>query len=89
MMNNENKTIHNFDFSLICEFFSNMERHDLASPEVTLKVLSFIDNLIDKSLITNVGCGRGGQTMTLSKLVKRKATSIKNSTVIHFSSQKR
>lgn len=66
-MSNENKTIHDFDFSLICEFFSSMERQGPGSPEVTLKALSFIDNLTDKSLIADIGCGTGGQTMTLAK----------------------
>ena len=36
-MSNENKTIHDFDFSLICDFFSNMERQGPGSPDVTLK----------------------------------------------------
>ena len=29
-MSNENKTIHDFEFNLICDFFSNMERQGLA-----------------------------------------------------------
>ena len=28
-MSNENKTIHEFDFNLICEYFSNVERLSL------------------------------------------------------------
>lgn len=71
-MNNENKTIHDFDFNLICEFFSTMERQGPGSPEITLKALSFIDNLTDKSLIADIGCGTGGQTMTLAKYVQGK-----------------
>jgi len=66
-MNTENKTIHEFDFKLICDFFSNMERQGPGSPEVTLKALGFIDNLTEKSLIADIGCGTGGQTMTLTK----------------------
>ncbi len=66
-MSNENKTIHEFDLSLICEFFSNMERQGPGSPEVTVKALSFIDNLTEKSLIADIGCGTGGQTMTLAQ----------------------
>ncbi len=75
-MNNENKTIHDFDFSLICEFFSNMERQGPGSPEVTLKALSFIDNLTEKSLIADIGCGTGGQTMTLAKYIEGKITAL-------------
>ena len=50
-MSNENKTIHDFELKLICDFFSNMERQGPGSPDVTLKALSFIDNLTEKSLI--------------------------------------
>ncbi|NDV58206.1 class I SAM-dependent methyltransferase [Bacteroides sp. 519] len=66
-MSNENKTIHDFDFNLICEYFSSVERQGPGSPEVTLKALSFIDNLTDKSCIADLGCGTGGQTMTLAQ----------------------
>lgn len=45
-MDHDNKTIYDFDLNLICEFFSNMERQGPGSPDVTLKALSFIDNLI-------------------------------------------
>ncbi|WP_456086371.1 class I SAM-dependent methyltransferase [Parabacteroides sp.] len=65
-MSNENKTIHDFELNLICDFFSNMERQGPGSPEVTLKALSFIDNLTDTSLIADIGCGTGGQTMVLA-----------------------
>jgi SAM-dependent methyltransferase len=67
MSNENNKSIHNFDFNLICEFFSYMERQGPGSPEVTLKALSFIDNLTYKSLIADIGCGTGGQTMVLAQ----------------------
>ena len=48
-MSNENKTIHDFELNLICDFFSNMERQGPGSPEATLKALSFVDGLTDKS----------------------------------------
>ncbi len=66
-MSNENKTIHEFDFNLICEYFLNTERQGPGSPEVTLKALGFIDNLTDQSLIADLGCGTGGQTMVLAQ----------------------
>lgn len=75
-MNNENKTISDFDFSLICEYFSSMERQGPGSAEITLKALSFIDNLTDKSLIADIGCGTGGQTMTLAKHMEGKITAL-------------
>ena len=65
-MSNENKTIHDFDFNLICEYFSTLERQGPGSPEVTIKALSFIDNLTDDSQIADIGCGTGGQTMVIA-----------------------
>ena len=67
IMSNENKSIHEFDFNLICEYFSSMERQGPGSPEVTVKALSFIDNLTKESRIADIGCGTGGQTMVLAK----------------------
>jgi len=61
------KSIHEFDFNLICEYFSSLERQGPGSPEVTLKALSFIDNLNEKSRIADIGCGTGGQTITLAQ----------------------
>ena len=75
-MNNENKTIHDFDFNLICEFFSSMERQGPGSTDATLTALRFIDNLTDKSLIADIGCGTGGQTMTLAKHIEGKITAL-------------
>ena len=49
-MDNENKSIYEFDFNLICEYYSNLERQGPGSPEVTTKALSFIDNLTGKML---------------------------------------
>ncbi|SHI82782.1 Methyltransferase domain-containing protein [Tangfeifania diversioriginum] len=66
-MSNDNKSIHEFDFDLICEYFSFIERQGPGSPEVTRKALSFIDNLNDKSRIADLGCGTGGQTMVLAQ----------------------
>ncbi|HRW63359.1 MAG TPA: class I SAM-dependent methyltransferase, partial [Bacteroidales bacterium] len=63
----ENKTIHEFDFNLICEYFSGIERQGPGSQEVTIKALSFIDNLTNQSHVADIGCGTGGQTMTLAK----------------------
>ena len=48
------------------------DRQGPGSPEVTLKALSFTDNLNDKSLIADIGCGTGGQTMILAQNVPGK-----------------
>lgn len=44
-MSNENKSIHEFDFSLICEYFSSVERQGPGSAETTIKALSFVEGL--------------------------------------------
>jgi len=75
-MNNENKSIHEFDFNLICEYFSSIERQGPGSPEVTVKALGFIDNLTNKSRIADIGCGTGGQTMVLAQHVPGYITGI-------------
>ncbi|MCC8145270.1 MAG: class I SAM-dependent methyltransferase [Bacteroidales bacterium] len=66
-MSNENKSIHEFDFNLICEYFSNIERQGPGSPEATLQALSFIDPLNPQSQIADLGCGTGGQTRILAQ----------------------
>lgn len=66
-MSNDHISIHEFDFKLICEYFSYIERQGPGSPEVTVKALSFIDNLTPGSRIADLGCGTGGQTMILAQ----------------------
>ncbi|MCP4631668.1 MAG: class I SAM-dependent methyltransferase [candidate division Zixibacteria bacterium] len=65
-MSDENKSIHEFDLKLICEYYSSVERQGPGSPEVTIKALSFIDNLTTDSKIADIGCGTGGQTMVIA-----------------------
>lgn len=66
-MSKENKSIHEFDINLICEYFSSTERQEPGSPGITIKALSFIDNLSEESNIVDIGCGTGGQTMVLAQ----------------------
>lgn len=66
-MSTENKSIHEFDFSLICEYFSSINRQGPGSDEATIKALGFIDNLTSESQIADLGCGTGGQTMVLAQ----------------------
>ncbi|MDX9708661.1 MAG: methyltransferase domain-containing protein [Trichloromonas sp.] len=65
-MSESPKPIHEFEFELICEYFSALERQGPGSPEVTLKALSFVGNLTDESRIADIGCGTGGQTRVLA-----------------------
>lgn len=76
MSNTDNKSIHEFDFNLICEYFSSTDRQGPGSPEVTLKALSFIDKLTPESRIIDLGCGTGGQTMVLAQNVPGRITGI-------------
>lgn len=66
-MSDESKSIHEFDKNLIHDYFANLERQGPGSHDVTIKALSFIDNLNDKSHIADIGCGTGGQTMVLAR----------------------
>ena len=66
-MSNEKQTIHEFDLKIIYDYFSNTERQGPGSHEITLKALSFIDGLNEKSKIADIGCGTGGQTMVLAQ----------------------
>lgn len=75
-MSKENTSIHEFDFNLICEYFSSIERQGPGSPEVTIKALSFIDNLTNESKIADIGCGTGGQTMVLGQHTKGYITGV-------------
>ncbi len=75
-MSNDNKSIHEFDFSLICEYFSSTERQGPGSPEATIKALSFIDHLTNESRIADIGCGTGGQTMVLAQHAPGQITGI-------------
>lgn len=65
-MSNDNLSIHDFDFNIICDYFSVLDRQGPGSPEMTLKALGFIDNLPDNALIADIGCGTGGQTTTIA-----------------------
>jgi SAM-dependent methyltransferase len=66
-MSDENKSIHEFDYNLICEYFSTIERQGPGCPEITLKALSFVNNLTNESHIADIGCGTGSQTMVLAQ----------------------
>jgi ubiquinone/menaquinone biosynthesis C-methylase UbiE len=52
---------------LISETHAGLERQGPGSPEMTMKALSFIDNLDKISRVADLGCGTGGQTMILAQ----------------------
>lgn len=63
----EDMIIHEFEFSLINEFFTELKRQGPGSSEETIRALSFIDNLSNKTKIADLGCGTGVQTMDLAQ----------------------
>ncbi len=75
-MSEDPKSIHEFDFELICEYFSGLERQGPGSPEVTLKALSFVDHLTADSRIADIGCGTGGQTRVMAAHAPGRITGI-------------
>lgn len=75
-MSEKDISIHEFDFKLICEYFTSLERQGPGSPEVTAKALSFIGTLKNESKIADIGCGTGGQTMVLANLTSGSITGI-------------
>lgn len=52
---------------LICETHIRLKRQGPGSPEMTINALNFLDNLNENSQILDLGCGTGGQTMTLAE----------------------
>lgn len=69
-MNKDNETsIHEFDFNLICEYFSSIDRQGPGSESMTGKALSYVGELYADSRIADLGCGTGGQTVTIAKEV--------------------
>lgn len=75
-MEKEKNSIHDFDYNLICEYFNELERQGPGSDEVTEKALGFIENLPDDARIVDIGCGTGGQTITLALNTKGKITAV-------------
>src|SRR4030042_2723662 len=75
-MTDKNKSIHDFDLNLICELHAGMERQGPGSPEMTIKALSFLDNLNKISRVADLGCGTGGQTMVLAQNITGNITGV-------------
>jgi ubiquinone/menaquinone biosynthesis C-methylase UbiE len=76
MNNDDTKSINEFDFNLICEYFSSMERQGPGSEEITKRALGFIDGINNNSKIADLGCGTGGQTVTLAQNTKAEITAL-------------
>jgi len=71
-MENEQISMHDF----LYESHIGLERQGPGSPEMTIKALSFVDNLDQISRIADLGCGTGGQTMVLAQNTKGTITGL-------------
>lgn len=70
------QSIHEFDLNMICEYFSALTRQGPGSPEITNRALDFIEGIDSDSHIADIGCGTGGQTVSLAQRVPGKITGI-------------
>lgn len=70
----KNKEITEFD--LLIESHLGLERQGPGSAEMTIKALSFIKNLDSNSMIADIGCGSGAQTMVLAENIDGHITGI-------------
>lgn len=75
-MSDDNDSTHEFDLKLICDYFSRVERQGPGSPEVTIKALSFIDDLAAVAKVADIGCGTGGQTRVLAEQTSAQITGL-------------
>ena len=72
----EDVTIHEIDFALINEFFIELERQGPGSREETIRALSFIPGLSNRTKIADLGCGTGFQTMVLAEKTEATITAL-------------
>jgi len=66
-MEQKHSVIHDFDFTLIGDFFKGLERQGPCSEEITKQALQFCGALNKDLHIADIGCGTGGQTLLLGK----------------------
>ena len=77
MDNNHNdNSINDFDYRLICEYFSSVDRQGPGSDEATLRALSFIPGLTAASHVADLGCGTGSSALLLARTLGCRVTAL-------------
>lgn len=61
---------------LLIETHAGLKRQGPGSEEMTMKALSFLNNLENISHVADLGCGTGGQTMLLAENLSGKITGV-------------
>ena len=61
---------------LLYDIHAGLERQGIGSPEMTVKALSFLDNVNEISRVVDLGCGTGGQTMIIAENIPGKITDV-------------
>lgn len=59
-------SIHDFDFSLICEYFASIDRQGPGCDEATRRALAFVPGINADSRIADIGCGTGSSAILLA-----------------------
>lgn len=62
-----NNSIHDFDFSLICNYFSSLERQGPGSDDATLRALQFADSITPRATVADLGCGTGSSALLIAR----------------------
>jgi predicted RNA methylase len=64
------------ELDILIKTHIGLERQGPGSEEMTLKALGFIENAENISQAADLGCGTGGQTMTLARRIPGQITGV-------------
>jgi SAM-dependent methyltransferase len=76
----EETSVHEIDFTLINEFFTELERQGPGSAQESIRALGFINHLTSNAKIADLGCGTGYQTFVLAQNTEASITALDLST---------